>query len=86
LGKAVTLLANSAKSPSRSPGGGQPAWSPGQLALVCVLQFAEGLSNRQTAVPTRTHPPRTPITPPAGLNLPHVHPTTMLHTNMIRKT
>ncbi len=29
---------------------GQPAISPGQLALVTVMQFAEGLSDRQTAV------------------------------------
>jgi transposase len=28
---------------------GQPALSPGQLALVTVMQFAEGLSDRQTA-------------------------------------
>jgi transposase len=28
---------------------GQPAISPGQLALVTVMQFAEGLSDRQTA-------------------------------------
>ncbi len=28
---------------------GKPAWSPGRLALVSVLQFAEGLSDRQAA-------------------------------------
>ncbi|MFJ8469879.1 IS1182 family transposase [Streptomyces swartbergensis] len=28
---------------------GKPAWSPGRLALVSVMQFAEGLSDRQTA-------------------------------------
>jgi transposase len=28
---------------------GQPAYSPGQLALVSILQFAEGLTDRQTA-------------------------------------
>lgn len=31
------------------PQDGQPAHSPGQLALVTVLQFAEGLSDRQAA-------------------------------------
>jgi len=31
------------------PPDGQPAHSPGQLALVTVLQFAEGLSDRQAA-------------------------------------
>ena len=28
---------------------GQPALSPGRLALVTIMQFAEGLSDRQTA-------------------------------------
>jgi hypothetical protein len=28
---------------------GRPAWSPARLALVSVLQFAEGLSDRQAA-------------------------------------
>ena len=28
---------------------GQPAWSPGQLALVSVLQYIEGLADRQAA-------------------------------------
>ena len=31
------------------PGRGRPAASPGALALVPVLQFAEGLSDRQAA-------------------------------------
>ncbi|MFC8177023.1 IS1182 family transposase [Streptomyces sp. NPDC057242] len=31
------------------PSRGKPAWSPGRLALVSVMQFAEGLSDRQTA-------------------------------------
>lgn len=31
------------------PSGGKPAWSPGRLALVSVMQFAEGLSDRQAA-------------------------------------
>jgi transposase len=31
------------------PRRGGPAWSPGQLALVSVLQFAEGLTDRQAA-------------------------------------
>src|SRR5437016_14675069 len=31
------------------PHDGQPALSPGRLALVSVLQFAEGLSDRQAA-------------------------------------
>ena len=31
------------------PDDGQPALSPGRLALVSVLQFAEGLSDRQAA-------------------------------------
>jgi hypothetical protein len=32
---------------------GQPAWSPGQLALVSVLQYLEGLSDRQAATAVR---------------------------------
>jgi transposase len=35
------------------PRRGQPAWSPGQLALVCVLQYVEGLSDRQAATAVR---------------------------------
>ncbi|MFD8722945.1 transposase [Streptomyces sp. NPDC059629] len=35
------------------PRRGQPAFSPGQLALVCVLQFVEGLSDRQAATAVR---------------------------------
>ncbi|MET8981384.1 IS1182 family transposase [Streptomyces sp. NPDC004539] len=35
------------------PRRGQPALSPGQLALVCILQFAEGLSDRQAATAVR---------------------------------
>jgi transposase len=31
------------------PRRGGPAWSPGQLAMVSVLQFAEGLTDRQAA-------------------------------------
>ncbi|MFD8474305.1 IS1182 family transposase [Streptomyces globisporus] len=31
------------------PRRGKPAWSPGRLALVSVMQFAEGLSDRQAA-------------------------------------
>lgn len=31
------------------PRSGRPAASPSALALVCVLQFAEGLSDRQAA-------------------------------------
>ncbi|MEU3342776.1 transposase [Streptomyces sp. NPDC006668] len=31
------------------PGRGRPAVSPGALALVSVLQYAEGLSDRQAA-------------------------------------
>jgi transposase len=31
------------------PGDGQPAESPGRLALALVLQYAEGLSDRQAA-------------------------------------
>lgn len=31
------------------PARGKPAWSPARLAVVSVLQFAEGLSDRQTA-------------------------------------
>ncbi|MEY9990493.1 transposase [Streptomyces sp. V4I8] len=31
------------------PSRGKPAWSPGRLALVLVMQFAEGLSDRQAA-------------------------------------
>ncbi|MGW0857356.1 IS1182 family transposase [Streptomyces sp. NPDC002690] len=31
------------------PSRGKPAWSPGRLALVSVVQFAEGLSDRQAA-------------------------------------
>jgi len=36
------------------PGRGQPAESPGRLALVTVLQFAEGLSDRQAADAVRS--------------------------------
>ncbi|MBC2904745.1 transposase [Streptomyces sp. PSKA01] len=32
---------------------GQPAWPPRQLALVSVLQFVEGLSDRQAAAAVR---------------------------------
>ncbi|MFJ3804270.1 IS1182 family transposase [Streptomyces sp. NPDC090088] len=35
------------------PRRGQPAFSPGQLAMVCVLQFVEGLSDRQAATAVR---------------------------------
>ncbi|MFI5804501.1 IS1182 family transposase [Streptomyces sp. NPDC051561] len=35
------------------PAYGQPAWSPGRLALVLVLQFAEGLPDRQAAEAVR---------------------------------
>jgi transposase len=35
------------------PGRGQPAQSPGRLAWVTVLQFAEGLSDRQAAEAVR---------------------------------
>ncbi|WP_189457480.1 IS1182 family transposase, partial [Streptomyces abikoensis] len=35
------------------PARGKPAWSPGRLALVSVLQFAEGLPDRQAAVAVR---------------------------------
>jgi transposase len=31
------------------PARGKPAWSPGRLALVLVLQFVEGLTDRQAA-------------------------------------
>ncbi|MFF8440925.1 transposase [Streptomyces californicus] len=31
------------------PSRGRPAWSPGMLVLVSVMQFAEVLSDRQTA-------------------------------------
>ncbi len=31
------------------PSRGKSAWSPGRLALVSVMQFAEGLSDRQAA-------------------------------------
>lgn len=31
------------------PGDGQPAATPAQLALICIMQFAEGLSDRQAA-------------------------------------
>ncbi|MFJ8955193.1 transposase [Streptomyces sp. NPDC102381] len=32
---------------------GKPAWSPAQLALVSILQFTEGLSDRQAAAAVR---------------------------------
>ncbi|MEV6868763.1 transposase [Streptosporangium subroseum] len=35
------------------PRRGRPAWSPGQLAMVMVLQYVEGLSDRQAAVAVR---------------------------------
>ncbi|MFJ1752004.1 transposase, partial [Kitasatospora sp. NPDC088134] len=35
------------------PARGKPAWSPGRLALVSVLQFAEGLPDRQAATAVR---------------------------------
>ncbi len=35
------------------PARGRPAWSPGGLALVSVLQFVEGLSDRQAAEAVR---------------------------------
>lgn len=36
------------------PARGQPAESPGRLALVLVMQFAEGLSDRQAADAVRS--------------------------------
>jgi hypothetical protein len=36
------------------PSGGKPGLSPGQLALVSVLQFAENLSHRAAADAVRT--------------------------------
>lgn len=36
------------------PPDGQPALSPGRLALVSVLQYAEGLSDRQAAEAVRS--------------------------------
>ncbi|MFI2054886.1 IS1182 family transposase [Streptomyces purpureus] len=35
------------------PSRGKPAWSPGRLALVSVLQFVEGLTDRQAAEAVR---------------------------------
>lgn len=35
------------------PTRGKPAWSPGRLALESVLQFAEGLPDRQAALAVR---------------------------------
>lgn len=35
------------------PSRGKPAWSPGRLALVMVLQFVEGLTDRQAAEAVR---------------------------------
>lgn len=35
------------------PSRGRPAWSPGRLAMVLVLQFAEGLTDRQAAEAVR---------------------------------
>lgn len=35
------------------PARGRPAWSPAQLAAVCVLQFLENLSDRQAAAAVR---------------------------------
>lgn len=35
------------------PRRGRPAWSPGQLAMVSVLQFIEGLSDRRAATAVR---------------------------------
>lgn len=35
------------------PARGRPAWSPGRLALVLVLQFVEGLTDRQAAEAVR---------------------------------
>ncbi|OIJ95376.1 IS1182 family transposase [Streptomyces colonosanans] len=35
------------------PARGKPAWSPGRLALVSVLQFTEGLPDRQAALAVR---------------------------------
>lgn len=35
------------------PSRGKPAWSPGRLALVLVLQFVEGLTDRQVAEAVR---------------------------------
>ncbi|MBT2524961.1 transposase, partial [Streptomyces sp. ISL-99] len=32
---------------------GKPAWSPGRLAMVLVLQFVEGLTDRQAAEAVR---------------------------------
>ena len=37
------------------PQRGQPAEAPWRLALVCVMQFLEGLSDRQAAEAVRRH-------------------------------
>jgi len=37
------------------PPRGQPAEAPWRLALVCVMQFLEGLSDRQAAEAVRRH-------------------------------
>ncbi|MFF7874136.1 transposase [Streptomyces californicus] len=46
---------------------GRPAWSPGMLVLVLVMQFAEVLSDRQTAdAGTPTAGPEVPPRAEAG--------------------
>ncbi|WP_167546480.1 transposase, partial [Streptomyces flavidovirens] len=35
------------------PARGKPAWSPGRLVMVLVLQFVEGLTDRQAAEAVR---------------------------------
>jgi transposase len=37
------------------PANGQPAFSPWRLALICVMQFAENLSDRQAVDAVRAH-------------------------------
>ncbi|MEU1943961.1 IS1182 family transposase [Streptomyces sp. NPDC059474] len=48
------------------PARGKPAWSPGRLALVSVLQFVEGLTDRQAAEAVRA---RTDVKYALGLRL-----------------
>lgn len=48
------------------PSRGKPAWSPGRLALVLVLQFVEGLTDRQAAEAVRA---RIDFTYALGLDL-----------------
>ena len=54
------------------PNRGQPAESPGRLAWVTVLQFSEGLSDRQAAEAVRAQPDSSLVVPTSDRSRPRL--------------